>query len=57
MEICEFCDKEIRADGDGSWYCTGIEELGVDPFAAEIYDDYTEVMMCPGWSYERAMDI
>lgn len=57
MEICEFCDKEIRADGDGIWYCTGIEELGVDPFAAEIYEDYTEVMMCPGWSYERAMDI
>ena len=40
--------------------CCGTREnvsYGPNPFAAEIYDDHTDVWMCQECRYESAMDI
>jgi hypothetical protein len=50
METCQYC-------GWGPEICDGELTLDVDPFAVEIYDDYTEVWLCEGDRDQRAMDI
>jgi hypothetical protein len=59
MERCTNCGKRIgnpqgRYDGD---YCDGLMTMDVDPFAAEINDDFTLYLDCEGHRYESAMDI
>jgi hypothetical protein len=54
--VCPFCDKAI-AEEPGDDECTGIQTLRVDPYVLEIYEEYQEVLMCPGEFTERALDI
>lgn len=37
--------------------CTGDAYLQVDPYAAELYEEYETVMICDACAYERAQDI
>ena len=59
MERCTNCGKRIGTT-EQSWsgeYCDGFLTMGANPFAVEIYGDYTEYEDCEGNRYESAMDI
>jgi hypothetical protein len=53
--LCRHChyaiapEAEIKDFDKHPWgACTGIQTLQVNPYAAEIEEDYREVMLCPG---------
>jgi hypothetical protein len=59
--FCKHCGMKIvtpeQLEEDPWAGCTGIETLQVDPYMAEIEDDYTEVMLCHGRWQIRSDDI
>ena len=61
METCQYCGKqivtreELAEDSDAG--CSGMQALQVDPYLAEVHDDYTLVMLCPGRWQDRKDDI
>lgn len=65
MENCTNCGKRLMSQAEQEkskfkdWgdVCDGELTMDVDPFAAEIHDDYTLYEDCEGRRYESAMDI
>ena len=64
-KTCPYCGKELISTSDPKYndnyyrgcYCNGTQTARIDPYAAEIYNDYSLVIMCDGEEYESSMDI
>lgn len=57
METCEHCGRLIGSGKDYWLFCGGVQTLGPDPFAQELYDDDKDYLMCQGERVDRADEI